>query len=45
VPEAEVADAARLASGAMRAAFPLEVPLRTGVEVGPNWADLEPLPA
>jgi DNA polymerase-1 len=43
VPEREVADAARLASDAMRNAFALHVPLRTGVEVGPNWADLVPL--
>jgi DNA polymerase-1 len=43
VPVGEVADAARVAGAAMRDAFPLAVPLRTGVEVGPNWADLEPL--
>ncbi|MDB4956834.1 MAG: polymerase [Myxococcales bacterium] len=42
VPEAEIARAARVASEAMRHAFELEVPLRVGVEVGPNWADLEP---
>ncbi|HEY5925051.1 MAG TPA: DNA polymerase [Kofleriaceae bacterium] len=41
VPEAEVADAARLAADAMRNAFALEAPLRVGVEVGPNWADLQ----
>jgi DNA polymerase-1 len=41
VPEAEVADAARIAADAMRNAFALAAPLRVGVEVGPNWADLE----
>jgi DNA polymerase-1 len=41
VPEAEVAHAARLAADAMRNAFALAAPLRVGVEVGPNWADLE----
>jgi len=41
VPEREVADAARLTADAMRNAFTLEAPLRVGVEVGPNWADLE----
>src|SRR5690606_5458070 len=43
VPEAEVADAARIAAAAMRDAFALTPPLRVGVEVGPNWADLAPL--
>jgi DNA polymerase-1 len=44
VPEAELHDAARIASEAMRNAFaPLEVPLLVGVEAGPNWADLEPV--
>jgi DNA polymerase-1 len=44
VPEAELHDAARIASEAMRSAFaPLEVPLTVGVEAGPNWADLEPV--
>jgi len=43
VPAPEVEVAARVAAEAMREAFPLEVPLRTGIEVGPNWADLEPL--
>jgi DNA polymerase-1 len=41
VPEAEVAEAARLAADAMRNAFELAAPLRVGVEVGPNWADLQ----
>jgi DNA polymerase I len=41
VAERDVADAARLAAEAMRNAFALEAPLRVGVEVGPNWADLE----
>jgi DNA polymerase-1 len=45
VPLAEVRDAARIAADAMRNAFALEAPLRVGVEVGPNWADLEPLAA
>jgi DNA polymerase-1 len=43
VPKSEVAEAARIAADAMRNAFELEAPLRVGVEVGPNWADLEPL--
>ena len=45
VPEAELADAARVAATAMRQAFALEAPLRVGVEAGPSWADLEPLEA
>jgi DNA polymerase I len=43
VPDAELDAAARIASTAMRQAFELEVPLVVGVEVGRNWADLEPL--
>ena len=44
VPEAELRDAARIASEAMKHAFaPLEVPLTVGVEAGPSWADLEPV--
>ena len=43
VPEAELGDAARLAAEAMQSAFDLAVPLRVGVEAGPNWADLEEL--
>ncbi|MCC7542490.1 MAG: hypothetical protein IT379_40105 [Deltaproteobacteria bacterium] len=43
VPEHELADAARLASNAMRHAFELEVPLAVGVEAGPSWADLAPV--
>jgi DNA polymerase-1 len=43
VPEAELADAARIAATAMRQAFALEAPLRVGIEAGPNWADLAPL--
>jgi len=42
VPEAELADAARIAAAAMRHAFELEVPLVVGIEVGRTWADLEP---
>jgi DNA polymerase-1 len=41
VPEAELADAARVTATAMRHAFELEVPLVVGVEAGRNWADLE----
>jgi DNA polymerase I-like protein with 3'-5' exonuclease and polymerase domains len=44
VPEAELADAARIAADAMRHAYALEAPLRVGVEAGPTWADLAPLP-
>ncbi|HEU0031442.1 MAG TPA: DNA polymerase [Kofleriaceae bacterium] len=43
VPEREVGDAAQIAAAAMRDAFALEAPLRVGVEVGPNWADLQAL--
>ena len=43
VPEAEIADAARIAADAMRSAFVLEAPLRVGIEVGPTWAELAPL--
>ncbi len=43
VAESEVEEAAQVCSHAMRHAFELEVPLVVGVEVGPNWADLEPL--
>jgi DNA polymerase-1 len=43
VPVGELADAARVASTAMRDAFALVVPLIVGVEAGPNWADLEPV--
>ena len=45
VPEPEVPAAARLAADAMRHAFELAAPLRVGVEVGPNWADLAPYEA
>ena len=41
VPEEETARAAKIAADAMRSAFALEAPLRVGVEVGPNWADLK----
>jgi DNA polymerase-1 len=43
VPETELAEAARIASTAMRHAFDLEVPLVVGVEAGRNWAELEPV--
>lgn len=43
VPEPELAEAARIASDAMRHAFELEVPLVVGVEAGQNWADLVPV--
>ena len=42
VPESEVEAAIEVAAEAMIHAFELEVPLRLGVKVGPNWADLEP---
>jgi DNA polymerase-1 len=44
VPEQELEQAARLCATTMRDAFVLEVPLRVGVEVGPNWADISPYP-
>jgi len=42
VPIDELPEAARIGADAMRNAFQLEAPLRVGLEVGPNWADLEP---
>jgi DNA polymerase-1 len=45
VPQAELADTARIAAAAMRGAFALEAPLRVSLEAGPTWADLAPLPA
>ncbi|MDP1823431.1 MAG: DNA polymerase [Archangium sp.] len=44
VPEAELERAAKLCAKTMREAWVLEVPLKVGVEVGKNWADLQPLP-
>jgi DNA polymerase-1 len=41
VPEAELADAARICADSMKNAYALEVPLVVGVEAGKNWADLE----
>ncbi len=41
VPEAELEEAARVCADAMRRCFELEVPLKVGVEAGPNWADLK----
>lgn len=43
VPDDELEQAASVAADAMRGAFELEVPLRVGVEAGPNWAELEEL--
>lgn len=43
VAEAELHEAAKLCSHAMRHAFELEVPLSVGVEAGRTWADLEPV--
>lgn len=43
VAREQLEDAARVASGAMRTAFALRVPLRVGCKAGPKWADLEPL--
>jgi DNA polymerase-1 len=45
VPEAELADAARVAAAAMRGAFTLAAPLRVSLRAGRSWADLEPLAA
>jgi DNA polymerase-1 len=44
VPEGELERAAALCAKTMREAWALEVPLKVGVEVGKNWADLQPLP-
>lgn len=41
VPDEELEQAAAIAADAMANAFELEVPLRVGVEAGPNWAELE----
>ena len=43
VPNDAREQAASIAADAMRGAFELEVPLRVGVEAGPNWAELEEL--
>jgi DNA polymerase I len=43
VAERDASAAARVAAEAMRNAFTLEAPLRVGVEIGPNWADLKPI--
>lgn len=43
VPEAELQTAAKILAEAMKTAYSLEVPLKVGVEAGPNWADLEPV--
>ncbi len=43
VPVGELTRAAELAADAMRGAFELEVPLRVGAKVGPNWAEMKPL--
>ncbi len=43
VSEAELHEAARVCSHAMRHAFELEVPLAVGVWAGRTWADLEPV--
>ena len=43
IAESELAETAALCAHAMTNAFPLEVPLVVGVEVGKTWADLEPL--
>ncbi len=45
VPEDELQVAAKLCADAMRNAFELDLPLVVGVWAGPNWADLEELPA
>ncbi|MBX3229691.1 MAG: hypothetical protein KIT84_05100 [Labilithrix sp.] len=45
VPAAELEVAARVCAEAMRSAYALTVPLVVGVEAGPNWADLEPVPS
>ena len=41
VPEAELAESARVCAHAMKHAYDREVPLAVGVEAGANWADLE----
>jgi DNA polymerase-1 len=44
VAAAELAASAQIAADAMRHAYALEVPLVVGVEAGPTWADLAPVP-
>jgi DNA polymerase-1 len=41
VPEAELDQAARILSHAMKHAYELDVPLVVGVEAGKNWADMD----
>ena len=43
VPTDELDRAVTIAAEAMRTTYELEVPLRVGTKVGPNWADLEPI--
>ncbi len=43
VPAGELEVAAGVCATAMRNAYALEVPLRVGVEVGRNWADIVPI--
>lgn len=44
VSATQLHETARVCADAMRGAFALEVPLVVGVEAGPNWADLSPVP-
>ena len=45
VPAPQVRDAARAIQDVMSHTYPLNVPLRTEAKAGPNWRDMEPLPA
>lgn len=41
-PDEERAEIVALVRDIMESAYPLDVPLRVDVEIGPNWYDLEP---
>ncbi len=43
VPEDELSRAAKLCATTMKNVFPLELPLKVGVEAGPTWADVKPV--
>lgn len=42
LPNGESAEVATLVRDVMSSAYPLDVPLKVDVEIGPNWYDLEP---
>jgi DNA polymerase-1 len=45
VPEKELKDVAKLASGIMETCFPLSVPMKVDLKSGTNWADMKAVDA